>query len=280
MSSSPASLLFIVATPIGNLADLSPRAVATLRDVTTVFAEDTRRARALLSHLAIQGKHIVRCDAHASPEALERAVAALQDGQHAALLTDAGTPCVSDPGAALVSLAAQAGIRVIPIPGPSAILAALAVSGFSGSFLFLGFLPRSGAARRESLARIVDTSEVVILFEAGGRLTSTLHELALRQAQRPAVVARELTKLHEEIVRGTLTELALLAQEWRGELTIVLGPTATAEPMVEVSDDEIDAWIEQAREEGHSSKNTADILAARTGRPRRWAYEQVLRRKR
>ena len=274
--------LYIVATPIGNLDDLTRRAEICLRQVGRVYAEDTRRTRTLLAHLGAVGKPLDRLDAHAREGELARAVAKLLEGEDAALVTDAGTPGVSDPGAALVAAAVAQGITVVPLPGPSAVLAAIAASGFGGSaFRFFGFLPRAGQARAEALASLIAERDIAVVFEASNRLQETLGELAARRPERPAVVARELTKLHEEFVRGTLASLAADERLWRGEISLVLGPDAGAAVGDEPIDDaRIDAWLDEAVASGMSAKTAADVVAARSGRPRREVYARAVARKR
>ncbi|MCS6898823.1 MAG: 16S rRNA (cytidine(1402)-2'-O)-methyltransferase [Myxococcales bacterium] len=277
MSPPRPGALYLVATPIGNLDDLSRRAEACLRSVDRVLAEDTRRARALLSHLAIGKKPVERFDAHAGTRAIRQALEALARGETLALVTDAGTPSVSDPGSALARAAAEAGFQVIPIPGPSAVLAAVAGAALGdGAFRFFGFLPREGTERAEALARVVQTPEVVVLFESPHRLGATLVELAALQPGRPAVVARELTKLHEEFVRGSLEQLATLERSWLGEIVLVLGPHQ--QPAREISDEELDRWIDEVLGRGASPRDAAQQVAARSGRPRREVYARVLTR--
>ncbi|HVY45838.1 MAG TPA: 16S rRNA (cytidine(1402)-2'-O)-methyltransferase [Minicystis sp.] len=275
-----AGRLFVVATPIGNLGDVTLRAVEVLKGADRVVAEDTRQTRKLLSHLGVAGKPLARIDAHAGPEALERVVAAMRDAaEQVALVTDAGTPVVSDPGAELVARAAAAGVEVVAVPGPSAALAALSISGFSGAFRFFGFLPRGGPERREAIARVAATDEVAILFESPQRIAATLEELARVMPERRAVVARELTKLHEEAVRGTLAELAGAPREWLGEITLVLGP-AVARAAAAPSPEELDARIDAELAAGRRAKDVAELLSLETGRPRRELYERVVARKR
>src|SRR5579863_5226229 len=188
----PGGTLFVVATPIGHLGDVTARAVETLRACDRVLAEDTRRTRQLLTHLGIAGKPLDRLDAHASETDVARAVERLTAGESAALVTDAGTPGVSDPGERLVEAAIAAGVRVVPIPGPSAVLAALAGSGLAGDgrFRFVGFLPRDGTARREAVALVCATPEPVVLVEASNRTQATLRDLADATPERRACVAR------------------------------------------------------------------------------------------
>jgi 16S rRNA (cytidine1402-2'-O)-methyltransferase len=214
----PRGVLYVVATPIGNLGDMTVRAGETLRECDRVLAEDTRRSRQLLAHLGIAGKPVDRFDAHATAADAQRAVERLENGESVALVTDAGTPGVSDPGERLVEAAIAAGIRVVSIPGPSAVLAALVGSGLAGDgrFRFVGFLPRDGTARREGIATVSATPEPVVMFEAPSRTRATLTDLADATPGRSACVARELTKVHEEYVRGTLAELATDERPWQG----------------------------------------------------------------
>lgn len=271
--------LLVVATPIGNLGDITLRAIETLKSVDRVVAEDTRRTRALLSHLGIAGKAVDRLDAHAGAADVERVVARLRAGERVALCTDAGTPVVSDPGTALVSAAAAAGVRVVPIPGACAAVAALSASGLvTGAFRFLGFLPRSGPERRAVIATIAATPEPVVLYESPQRIAETLADLAAPMPARAAVVARELTKLHEEMVRGPLAELAALDRAWLGEITLVLGE-ASAEGPAPVSDDEIDRRIDEGLALGRRAKDLAEEIALTTGRSRRDVYARVVARR-
>jgi 16S rRNA (cytidine1402-2'-O)-methyltransferase len=271
--------LFVVATPIGNLGDMTERAIETLRACDRVVAEDTRRARQLLTHLGIAGKPVDRLDAHATGDDVARVVAKLAEGERVALVTDAGTPGVSDPGDAVVRLAIARGIAVVPIPGASAVLAAVVASGIAGDgrFRFVGFLPRDGAARRDAIALVCGTPETVVLFEAPSRLTATMRDLADATPTRPACVARELTKLHEEFVRSTCAGLAEDPREWIGEIVVVLGPYAPEERAV--GDDEVDARIDAGLARGEHARTVADRVAAWSGRPRRDVYERVISRK-
>lgn len=273
--------LFVVATPIGNLGDITLRAIDTLRGAARVVAEDTRRTRALLSHLGISGKPIDRLDAHASEADIDRALSRLVDhGEDIALVSDAGTPVVSDPGTALIRKAAGAGVRVVPIPGASAVMAAVSASGLvTGGFVFLGFLPRAGEERREAVARVRASEEAVVLFEAPFRMTALLEDLAEAMPAREAAVGRELTKVHEEFLRGTLKELAEEAKsrEWLGELTVVLGPMEGGAPEPEAVD--LDARIDEELAKGRRPKEIAEAMAMATGRPRREIYARVLARR-
>jgi 16S rRNA (cytidine1402-2'-O)-methyltransferase len=273
--------LFVVATPIGNLGDVTLRAIDTLRACDRIVAEDTRRARQLLSHLGIVGKRVERLDAHASAREVARVVDRLADEESVALITDAGTPAVSDPGDALVRAAITAGAQIVPIPGASAILAALVASGLAddGRFRFVGFLPREGTARRRAIALVCSTPEPVVLFEAPNRARATLRDLADATPDRPACLARELTKVHEEIVRGTCADLASLDRDWVGEIVLVLGAHAPEEREARVDDAALDERIDEALERGEHAKAAAERLAAWSGRARREIYERVVARK-
>ncbi|MBV9950090.1 MAG: 16S rRNA (cytidine(1402)-2'-O)-methyltransferase [Myxococcales bacterium] len=280
--------LFVVSTPIGNLGDITPRALETLRACDRILAEDTRRARQLLTHFGIAGKPVQRLDAHTERGEAGALVADLTRGARLALVTDAGTPAISDPGDKLVVEAIRAGVRVVPIPGPSAALAALVASGLAGGggFRFLGFLPREGPPRREAITLACETAEPVILFESPNRLRSTLRDLAAATPDRPACVARELTKVHEEFVRGSLRELAELGEgkegrcrAWMGELCVVLGAHDPAARVAEVDDATIDRRIDEALSRGQHLRTIAETLAAWSGRPKRELYARVVARK-
>ncbi len=273
--------LFVVSTPIGNLGDMTVRAVETLRTCEAVLAEDTRRTRHLLTHFGVAGKSLERLDAHATARDVARLVQRLEAGERLALVTDAGTPGVSDPGQRLIDAAVGAGVRVVPIPGASAVLAALVASGLAadGRFRFTGFLPREGSERREMLAAVCATPETVVLFEAPSRTRATLRDLADATPDRPACVARELTKLHEELTRGSLGALAAEEREWVGEIAIVLGPHTPQDREVVVDDAALDARIDEALGRGEHVRATSERLAAWSGRSKRQIYGRILERK-
>jgi 16S rRNA (cytidine1402-2'-O)-methyltransferase len=271
--------LYVVGTPIGNLDDVTARAADTLRAVDRVVAEDTRRTRTLLSHLGVEKKPLTSLEAHAGPEEIARAVAWLADGQSIALVTDAGMPSVSDPGSALVRAAAAAGVRVVPIPGPSAVTAAIAASGLvEGGFRFFGFLPRSGTARADALAAVLATPEAVVFFEAPTRMTATLEELGALCPARELVIAREMTKMHEELLRGTVADIRDREQEreWLGEVTVVLGADRSAGEGAKVDDERVDARIREELARGAAAKTVSQRVAAWSGRSRREIYDRVL----
>ncbi len=272
--------LFVVATPIGNLGDVTLRAIEVLKSVDRVCAEDTRRTRKLLSHLGIS-KPLDALHAHSSERDVLRVIERIIGGESVAVVSDAGTPIVSDPGGAVVERAIRADIRVVPIPGASAVLGALVASGLAegGAFRFFGFLPREGRGRREAIATVCSTPEPAVLFESPERTKATLLELAEATPLRRACVARELTKLHEELVRGTLAELAT-REDWRGEIVLVLGPWSHAAQAETIDDEALDRRIDEALEAGGHAKTIAERLAAWSGRPKRDVYERVLRRKR
>lgn len=273
-----AGTLYVVATPLGHLGDLSPRAAEVLRSVPVVAAEDTRRSRALLSHLDAHPK-LVSYHAHANAARAELLLAILQDGRDVALVTDAGTPAVSDPGAALVAAVRSAGVAVVPIPGPSAVATALSAAGLPADrYCFMGFLPRKGSERRRLLARAAAEEWTTVFFEAPGRLWDLLSDLAeVAGPDRDAVVARELTKLHEEIRAGTLGALLLHYGEEgpRGEVTVLL--RGTGEPPPEP--DRTEEGVSLAREllaGGHTRKETVREVVDRLGIPRNDAYRMVM----
>jgi len=273
--------LYVVATPIGNLGDLTTRALETLRGCDLVVAEDTRRTRQLLTHLGIRGKPIERIDAHASASDVGRVVERLSAGESVALVTDAGTPAVSDPGGRVIDAAIAAGTRVVAVPGASALLAALVGSGLvtDGPFRFVGFLPRDGAARRAAIARVCEAAEPVVLFEAANRTRATLRDLADATPERRVCVARELTKVHEEYVRGTCASLAADERTWIGEIALVLGAYQPLEREHEVSDAALDQRIDEALSRREHPRTIAERLAAYSGRPKRAVYERVVARK-
>jgi 16S rRNA (cytidine1402-2'-O)-methyltransferase len=273
-----AATLYIVATPLGNLGDLSARASEVLRTVSVVAAEDTRRTRGLLTHLGA-APTVISYHAHSKTGRLETLLGILEDGRDVALVTDAGTPGVSDPGADLVAAARQAGNSIVPIPGPSAIATAISAAGLPGDrYLFLGFLPRKGSERARLLARAASEEWSVVLFEAPPRLSALLRDLATAAGPaRRVVVARELTKLHEEFRSGTLGELADYYSdiEPKGELTIVLEGTGVPPTPPGRSEDA----VEQATAllaDGLSRREVVRRLTETLGIPRNEAYRLVM----
>ncbi len=269
--------LYVVATPIGNLADLSPRGVATLAEVDVIAAEDTRTARKLLSHAGIRGKRLLAYhdanEARQAPVLLGR----LMEGQTVALTSEAGTPVVSDPGHRLVRAAGEAGISVVPVPGPSAVTALLSVAGLGGDgFVFEGFLPKTASARRRRLALMKGSGRTHVLFEAPGRLAALVGDVAAELDDPEMVVGRELTKVHEEILRGHASELGreLAGRERvRGECVL-----AVRCPEIETAAGiDLDAELAALLGVGLSVRDAARVLGLR-GISRRAVYEAARRR--
>ena len=270
--------LHLVATPIGNLEDVTLRALRVLREADLVLAEDTRRTRVLLDRHAIPQRPR---SLHAHNEAARIAdlLALLDAGKQIALVSDAGTPLVSDPGALLVAAALAAGHTVVPLPGASAVIASLVGSGIATMpFTFLGFLPRKAGERDRLLAAFRTRSETLVLFESPRRVAATLRALAVQLGDRGACVARELTKVHEEFARGTLTELAdRFAGGVRGEATIVVaGAGDEARAMAEPPEAAIATQITALAAQGLRAKEIAATLARDLGLPKRAAYARVV----
>lgn len=274
----PSGTLYVVGTPIGNLSDLSERASETLRKVEVVYAEDTRRTGRLLEVVG-SGAELRSLHEHNEARRSEELVGRLDRGVDCALVTDAGTPAVSDPGQRAVAAAAGDGHRVVPVPGPSAVLAALSVSGLPADrFLFLGFPPRCGGERERWMARCRESPETVVAFESPHRVAALLEDWAeAGLGGRTCAVGRELTKLHEEVLRGTVRAVAeeVAGRELRGEVTVVL------EGAPEVGWEEREAEAEEAAREmareGRSTRDIARRLQERLDVPRNAAYEIGLR---
>ena len=270
--------LSVVATPIGNLDDITLRALSTLRSADLILAEDTRTTRKLLSHHAVSTK-LRAFHAHSSDAVVTRCVQELYEGRWLALVSDAGTPLISDPGARLVRAASEHGVQVETIPGPSAVIAALAVCGLAfDSFRFAGFCPRSGGKRQHWLERIASDPGASVLFESPLRLGQLLSELARHlHPSRQLAVCRELTKLHEEVVRGTPAELAeRFAGGTRGEITLVVGAGEPAAPAAQdATEASVDARIQALLGEGVSPRDVARQLARELGLSRRSIYARV-----
>ncbi len=272
--------LFVVATPLGNMGDLSPRAVETLRTVDTVAAEDTRRTLGLLSAIDAHPR-LVSYHAHSEQRRSDRLIEILLEGRNVALVTDAGTPAISDPGHELVAAAREAGIPVVPVAGPSAVAAALSASGLAGDrYLFLGFIPRKGRERRQLLERAAGEPWSVVFFEAANRVGDLLDDLLdTAGAERRVVVARELTKIYEEFRAGTVGELAAWYKDTapRGEVTVILAgrPEGTAAPAAP-DPAEVLAMIRAHLASGESRKDVVRMVTARYGLPRNDVYRLVM----
>lgn len=272
--------IYVVATPIGNLEDITRRAERVLGEVDLVAAEDTRRTRTLLSHLGLSTPTVSYYDAVESrraPELVRRAL----DGTSIALVSDAGTPLLSDPGFRLVEEAHAAGVPVVPVPGASAPLALLSCAGLpAGRFAFLGFLPARSSARRRFVAQYVAHPDTLVLFETGRRLPGALADLADLLGPREAVVGRELTKRFEELVRGTLPELAARYAETdarpRGELVLAIAGADSEGPGVSPSDEVVEERLRALLSSGESASRAARAVAAELGLPRREVYRRAL----
>jgi 16S rRNA (cytidine1402-2'-O)-methyltransferase len=270
--------LVLVATPIGNLGDLSPRALQTLVEADVVCCEDTRRTRGLLAHAGVKGVRLLSLHGHNEVARLDAVLAHLTGGRTVAVVSDAGTPLLSDPGERLVAAAVEAGVTVSTVPGPSAALAALVVSGFAtGRFCFEGFLPRRGTERRRRVDSVAGESRTVVLFEAPGRVVATLADLmGACGPERRVVVAREMTKLHEEVWRGTLGEgmVVFAAREVRGEVVVVLAGAST--PEGEPDDADVTEALRVRLAAGVTVRDAAAGVAEELGVARRRAYDLAL----
>ncbi len=269
------SSLYLVATPIGNLEDVSLRALRVLEEAELVLAEDTRRTRVLLDRHGVAAKPI-SLHAHNEVARTAKVLAVLDGGGDAALVSDAGTPLISDPGDRLVAAALKAGHSVVPIPGASALLAALAASGLPAvPFTFVGFLPRRSGECDRVLESLRDRRDTLIFFESPRRIAKTLARLKEAFGDRRACVARELTKMHEEFARGLLSELAeRFAEGARGECTLVVEGASGAAALL--SEPELDAAIRARVAEGQSPRQISDQLAEPSGLPKREIYTRVV----
>ena len=272
--------LVLVATPIGNLGDLSPRALSALESADLICCEDTRRTRTLLSAMDLRAAgRLVSLHEHNERDRTASVLDAVAQGKAVVVVSDAGTPGISDPGSRLVKAALDAGLHVSTVPGPSAVLAALVISGLTTDrFVMEGFLPRRGPERTKQIASLRGEERTCVLFESPRRLRATLVELAEALGDsRQAVVARELTKIHEETLRGSLAELArnLEGVEVRGEVVLLL---AGAEPLegAVIDDEAILSAVRRARENGASLRDAAAMVAEALGVQRRRVYELAL----
>lgn len=277
MAGPPA--LVLVATPIGNLGDLPPRAVDALRDADVIACEDTRHSRKLLDHAGITPKRLVAVHAHNEAESGERLIGWIRDdGLRVAFITDAGTPGISDPGERLVAAAVRAGLAVELVPGPSAVVAALVLSGLpTARFVFEGFLPRKGRERAERLAELAAERRTTVVYEAPHRLAPTVADLAAAcGGGRRIAIARELTKRFEDVWRGTLAEAVERSQsmEARGEHVLVVEGASEPPP---ATGDDVDAAVRRRLDAGLSTRDAAAEVAAALGVPKRVAYNAAVR---
>lgn len=268
--------LYVVGTPLGNLGDLTPRAVEILRSVDVIACEDTRRAAKLLSAAAIARPELVVVNDHTELGVSDRLAERIVTGVSVALTTDAGMPAISDPGTTLVAACAAAGVEIVVVPGPSAVTTAVSGSGLpAGRFVFEGFLPRKGAARSERLDELSRETRTAVLYEAPHRAERTLEELReVCGADRPVAVARELTKLHESWYRGPLGDApAWVADHAKGEFVIVLGGAA---PAAEATDEEIRVALSGALAAGRTTRDAVAEVATGLGVGRRRVYDLAL----
>ncbi|MEN6438429.1 MAG: 16S rRNA (cytidine(1402)-2'-O)-methyltransferase [Syntrophobacter sp.] len=269
--------LFIVATPIGNLADITLRALETLRAVDLIAAEDTRHTRKLLSRHDIH-KPLISYHANNARQRGEELLARIAAGQSIAIVTDAGTPGISDPGFLLIEEAVKRGVEPVAIPGPTALIAALVVSGLSTHpFAFLGFPPPRGSGRRRFFEEGGALAMTLVLYESPKRLSKTLNEILDAWGDRRIAVVRELTKVYEEVYRGLVSEaLAHFGEDVRGELTLIVegGGSGSPRPPLEAGwEDELSAMLDR----GAPSKEAASVISTRFGIPRRTAYQAALK---
>jgi 16S rRNA (cytidine1402-2'-O)-methyltransferase len=275
---TPGTLL-IVSTPIGNLADLSPRALQALEGASVVYAEDTRHSATLLRHYGFRTP-LRSLHEHNEARRIEEVLERLAAGERCAVISDAGTPTVSDPGTRVIAAVAEAGFRVEPVPGPSAVTAALAASGLpAGRFLFLGFAPRKGRERDAWMEQTLGSPDTVVVFEAPGRLGSLLAEWAAGgAADRRCVVCRELTKLHEDVRHGTVAALRdYYVEEVRGEVTVVLEGRAGAGPGETVDEEQAAVVADEMAQAGRTTQEISRRLRGEVGMTRNQAYELALR---
>jgi 16S rRNA (cytidine1402-2'-O)-methyltransferase len=275
---SQTGCLYLVATPIGNLEDITLRAIRVLKEADLIACEDTRQTQKLLQHYAIH-KEMVSYHEHNELTRAPELVIQLEEGAQVALVSDAGTPVVSDPGHRLVVLCLRHHIPVVPIPGPSAFVAALAASGLpTDEFLFVGFLPSRVGARRKKLDALKSEPRALVMYEAPHRLADTLSDAAEILGSRPAVVAREVTKIHEEFLRGTLAELRDAARERapRGEITLMIGPAVEGEIQAAPTLSLKERVAQLESESGLDRKAALKKAARERGLGKRDAYKQLL----
>jgi 16S rRNA (cytidine1402-2'-O)-methyltransferase len=275
----PIGCLYLVATPIGNLEDITVRALRVLGEADLIACEDTRRTAKLLHHYSLK-KETISYHEHNELTRAAELVIRMEQGARVALVSDAGTPVISDPGHHLVSLCLRHRIPVVPIPGPSALVAALGVSGLpTEEFVFVGFLPSRTGDRRKALERLATETRTMVFYEAPHRLVEMLAAALERFGRRPTVIARELTKIHEEFLRGDLAELLVVAQRraLRGEMTVIIGGAQPGQVPVELPTAPLKERVEQIMREQNLERNAALKQAARErGLTRREAYGQLL----
>jgi 16S rRNA (cytidine1402-2'-O)-methyltransferase len=275
-----AGSLYVVSTPIGNLDDMTVRAVNTLKAVGLIAAEDTRRTDRLLKHFGI-ATPATSLHEHNENQKIPQLLRTLADGTDIALVSDAGTPIVADPGQRLVARAIAGGVRVVPVPGPSAVLAALSVSGFpADEFVFAGFAPAKSNDRKQWLADLSCEPRTVVFFEAPHRIRQTLSEMAQILVDRPISIARELTKLHEQVLHTTAATAQALTMPAKGEFAVVLGPSkAIAVEPVEIENKELIALFYQLTDSGLAPRRAAAQIARKFGLSTNDVYARLARLK-
>lgn len=269
------STLYLVPTPIGNLRDITIRAIEILQSVDTIFSEDTRHTRKLLTHYGIN-KPLVSCERFSELRRVDRIIELLSKGKRIALVSDAGTPTVSDPGSKLISQVRAKGFRVEALPGPCALITALSASGFEAPFRFIGFFPRNKYGRDNELLRIKASSEVTICYESPRRLLTMLKAMKSTIPERDICIARELTKIHEEYLIGNAEELiSILAdREIKGEVTVLIKGSLFRDTL---SNDSIEERALTLLHEGHSRKDVLQVLSQETGMGRNEIYKMLIR---
>jgi 16S rRNA (cytidine1402-2'-O)-methyltransferase len=272
--SNTAGTLFVVSTPIGNLEDLTLRAMRVLREVPLIVAEDTRTARRLLAHHGIPAPKLLSYTEHNRRERIPAILGALEHGD-VALVSEAGTPAVSDPGFDLVAAAIEAGHAVVPVPGASALLAALVAAGLPARrFHYLGFLPRRAGERRRALAEVAGLPDTLVAFESPRRVRRTLEDVREALGDRRIAVCREMTKLHEEVFRGTVSEAIARFSEPRGEFTLVIEGAGERVPQADAA--AIDEQLRALRARGMRARDAVREVAERTGASHRDVYGRWL----
>lgn len=268
-------MLYVVATPLGNLEDITRRAARILAEVDEIVAEDTRHSRRLLDAIGVRGQLSSYHD-HSGDHVVAAIVERLRAGRSIALITDAGTPCISDPGYRLVRAAQDAGVKVVPIPGPSAVIAFLSAAGLATDrFRFVGFFARKDGERRDALRAMLASDDTVVGYESPQRLVSLLAVIAELAPDREVAIGRELTKMHEEIVRGTASSVASAFANRpivKGE--VVVGMAAA--PATTTTDADVDAWVAELVPLGARSRDLARAIARRLGRRADDVYERIL----
>ena len=272
----PSPILYLIATPIGNRSEMSPRAIEVLKDTDYIAAEDTRNSGQLMAFFGID-KPFISCHEHNEEEAGSKIVALLKQGKKVCFMSDAGYPCLSDPGQRLVARCLDNGIKVTVTSGPSAAINALTCSGLDSThFHFEGFLPAKENERASRLKELMDNPDTLIFYESPHRIFKTLVSMAATLGDRKAVIARELTKAHEEFIRGTLSELCLLEEDsLRGEMVLIVEGASKVKDTL--SDNEIALALRDQLEWGHTPKEAIKIVCESSGLPKNRVYDVYLR---